>query len=130
MTKCLSCYSATDYKYLYGYNCYKNCPSHMYEDPADNVCRECSNNCAECETTSTYCTECELFYKLTDSNTCVTNSSYPWPFLCCTFLFTVAVCVCIILRRDTKFRESAIALVAWAEIGAWIAACALFDGAG
>jgi hypothetical protein len=102
----------------------------MYEDPVDNVCRKCTGNCKECEGVSTYCTECEIFYELTGENTCEGASFYPFPFLIASFLFTVAISVTIIFKRETRFRESSVALVAWAELGAWVAACAFFAGVG
>jgi hypothetical protein len=43
---------------------------------------------------------------------------------------TVAVCITIIFKRETKFRESSIALICWVELGAWLAAIVYFSGLG
>lgn len=127
-TSCTSCYSIFPQKYLHSSKCHESCPSGMYEDPIDNVCRTCSSNCLECDSTAVFCTKCPTFYVLSAENTCEGSSGYPWPFLACSVLFSLAVAACIIFRRETTFRESSIALISWAEIAAWIAGCIVFGG--
>jgi hypothetical protein len=46
---------------------------------------------------------------------------YPWPFVACSFILTILVLICILCKKETKFRESIIALVAWPEFLSWIA---------
>lgn len=41
---------------------------------------------------------------------------------------TLATSLTILIRRDTKFRESVIALLSWVEIVLWIVCCVLMGG--
>jgi hypothetical protein len=68
-SKCLSCYTTISHKYLHSETCYASCPSGMYEDAADNTCKDCNSNCKECSGNADYCTECQLFWVLGDKET-------------------------------------------------------------
>lgn len=50
---------------------------------------------------------------------------YPWPFLACGFLLTIIVLIIVLCSKETKFRESDLALVAWPEYLSWIALAGL-----
>lgn len=127
-SKCTSCYSTADYRYLYSANCYANCPSGTYATEL-NTCAKCSSNCKTCEGTADYCTSCEAFFYLNkEENKCETASFYPFPFIIGAFLMTIATSLTILVKRETKFRESVVALLSWVEIALWLTCCILMGG--
>lgn len=55
------------------------------------------------------------------------DTVYPWPFLICGGFLVLFTVFCIICRKETKFRETAVALVAWPELISWVAFVVLQD---
>ena len=56
---CLSCYSTTIFTnkiYYFPNNCYEICPAGTYNSIGSTICSTCINQCAECTSSSSFCT--------------------------------------------------------------------------
>lgn len=131
-TTCLSCYSTISYKWLYSATCLISCPIYYYGDTATNTCTQCISPCSTCNSAS-ICTSCISGYTLL-GNSCVNSTiagvvtqkktiSIPYFFPFATsgvFLFMVTL-IGLCCSKESKFRESAIGLIAIPEMLSWVA---------
>lgn len=117
---CYSCYSTVAENIFYNNFCLSKCPSATYELTYNNSCATCNYPCAECATNATTCTKCVSGFTLV-GNMCFEINFYPWPFAALGFLLIIFTLLCILCKKETKFRESTIALVAWPELCSWLA---------
>mmetsp|Transcript_43249 Transcript_43249/g.41611 ORF Transcript_43249/g.41611 Transcript_43249/m.41611 type:complete len:275 (+) Transcript_43249:405-1229(+) len=135
---CYSCYTTELYKYYFQATCLDSCPATYYADSKNISCENCTSPCLWCQNGTDICTLCITGYIL-NGTTCIQliddpddptvteddyfslSFIYPWPFLVATVVLTIIVLVSIIIRKETRFRESALAMVAWPEYFSWVA---------
>ena len=108
----------------------QTCPSFTFANSTNNSCDACTSPCLQCENDTNTCLSCVNGYTLNGTSCIIpvitslrsnpVNLFYPWPFVACTFLLTIIVLLCILCKKETKFRESAIALVSWPEFLSWL----------
>lgn len=132
---CLSCYSTVVEKWLYNSQCLSTCPSTLFQDLTANTCSQCNSPCLACQTTATNCTSCIVGYGL-KGNMCDNSTTldiidgktkksislpYFFPFAACGVLMFMITLIGMCCSKDTKFRESAVALIAIPELLSWAA---------
>ena len=86
-------------------------------------CESCQIPCYECSGGSNICTSCFPLFFLSED---VCLMTYPFPFLITSVIITMVVLVIRIRRKETRFRETVIALIAWPELGCWLTALVFF----
>jgi len=122
-SKCFSCYSS-GFKYLFNYTCLEECGPTFYENDVNYTCDKCESPCLNCDKRANNCTSCIEGFSLKGFS-CVpvvtSEMVYLWPFLISGFVMILVTFIFICVKKDTKFRESTIALVSWPEIGSWVA---------
>jgi hypothetical protein len=53
-----------DLWYFYKGECFKNCPSGLYESADSGNCEPCSDNCLTCQVSSENCLTCKPYFTI------------------------------------------------------------------